>query len=478
MTTMMGAAAAAALAGAEVEAQALKPGINRVTFHSEGETLVGHLHLPASYRPGDRLPAVLVGGSWTTVKEQMADLYARRLAERGFAALSFDYRFWGESGGRPRQYESPEAKIADVVHAAEFLGSLDAVDPERVGGLAICASAGYFAHAIARGAKLHSFATVAAWLHDPGTVGQFYGGDEGVERRVALGRAARETFERTGDADYVPAQSEADPDAAMFFPIDYYTSPARGKVPAWTNRFAVMSWPEWLQFDAISPAPRITVPYLAVHSDQSALPDNLRRFHAAVAGPKTLVWTEGEQTQFYDLDPYVGRAVDAVAGHFRRTLAPGGAPPADAERARNRQVVEDFFAALEAMDLERFVGLWAEDGVQSMPFSPEGFPRRLEGREAVRNQYRSLPENYRSMRFPREILAMDDPARFVVRYTGEIELKDGGLYDNSYVGLFTVRDGQIAEFVEYFDPIILQRAFGDQLQQNFNVGAGQTGGGR
>src|SRR5687768_17178020 len=96
----LAAAAAASIAlSAPAAAQELAPGINRVTFTSEGETLVGHLHLPATYRAGDRLPAVLVAGSWTTVKEQMADLYARRLAEKGFAALSFDYRFYGESGG-------------------------------------------------------------------------------------------------------------------------------------------------------------------------------------------------------------------------------------------------------------------------------------------------------------------------------------------------------------------------------------------
>lgn len=138
-------------------------------------------------------------------------------------------------------------------------------------------------------------------------------------------------------------------------------------------------------------------------------------------------------------------------------------------RDANRQAVETFFAGLEAMDVPRAVGAFAEDGVQLMPYSPEGFPSRLDGRAAILRQYGGLPENYSSMRFPREILATEDPERFVVRYTGEIALKAGGRYDNTYVGLFTVRDGQIREFVEFFDPIILQRAFGSRLQDNFNV---------
>lgn len=166
-------------------------------------------------------------------------------------------------------------------------------------------------------------------------------------------------------------------------------------------------------------------------------------------------------------------------------LAACGAEAARADEAReeetvserNRAVVEEFFASLEAMDVPRFLAVWTEDGVQEMPFSPPGFPRRLEGREAIANQYRSLPESYRGMRFPREILAMEDPARFVVRYTGSIELKAGGRYDNSYVGLFTLRDGKVVEFVEYFDPIILRDAFGEGLQRNFNVAADSAKGG-
>jgi ketosteroid isomerase-like protein len=132
-------------------------------------------------------------------------------------------------------------------------------------------------------------------------------------------------------------------------------------------------------------------------------------------------------------------------------------------------VVERFFSALEEADVEAFLSIWADDGVQEMPYAPDGFPRRLEGKEAIRQQYSALPTNFRSMRFPREILPLADPDRFLVRYRGEIELRAGGRYDNTYVGIFTLRDGRIVELVEYFDPIVLQRAFGDALAASFNV---------
>jgi hypothetical protein len=305
----------------------------RVTFESDGEKLVGNVFLPASRPSGPELALIVVTGSWTTVKEQMPDLYARKLAGEGFAALTFDFRGYGESGGAPRQYESPARKIRDIENAVTFAGTLPFVSPGRIGGLAVCASAGYMAHAIAKGAGIRSFATVAAWLHDASTVGLFYGGDEGVRRRVALARAAREKLERTGAVDYVAAYDPDDPAAAMAFPLDYYASASRGAVPQWTNRFAVMSWSEWLEFDALAPASRVAVPTLLVHSDGAAFPDNVRRFHAALPGTKDLYWTQGQQTDFYDTEPLTTRAAQVVAAHYRATL---GAPRATAEPTSSR----------------------------------------------------------------------------------------------------------------------------------------------
>jgi fermentation-respiration switch protein FrsA (DUF1100 family) len=275
------------------------------------------------------MPVVVVTGSWTTVKEQMPAVYARRLAERGYAALTFDFRGFGESGGAPREYESPARKSADIASAAVFARTLPVADGDRVGGLAICASAGYMARAIADGAPLRAFVTVAAWLHDPGTVGQVYGGAEGVAERLALAAAARERYERTGAVDYVAAYDPGGNGAAMFFPVDYYARPERGAVPQWVNRFPVMAWSDWLTYDALAAAPDVTVPTLLIHSDDSAYPDNVRRFHAALAGPKDLFWTQGQHIDFYDRDPHVARAAAAAAAHFALALgaaAGTGAP--------------------------------------------------------------------------------------------------------------------------------------------------------
>lgn len=295
-------------------------GLNRVVFQSEGERMVGNLYLPASYQPGDQLPVIVVTGAWTTVKEQMPAVYAQRLADRGFATFTFDFRYWGESGGAPRQYESPAAKVQDIKNAVAFLKTLSVIDGDRIGGLGICASAGYMAQAVAEDASFKSLATVAAWLHDLDSLNALFGA-ETVQHRMEIGRAAREQFDRTGQVAYVPAYSQADRNAAMFGDLSYYGSTDRGVISEWTNRFAVMSWHEWQGFDALAIASQITTPTLIVHSDGSALPDNAREFYASLSGKKQLVWTEGQHLDFYDRDPQVSTAVAALVAHFQTTLA-------------------------------------------------------------------------------------------------------------------------------------------------------------
>src|SRR4029434_4464753 len=86
-------------------------------FTCDGDRLVGVLYLPDD----DPRAALVTTGPLTSVKEQAAGAYARALAERGFASLAFDHRTFGESEGRPRQFENPVAKIADIRAAAAAL---------------------------------------------------------------------------------------------------------------------------------------------------------------------------------------------------------------------------------------------------------------------------------------------------------------------------------------------------------------------
>ncbi|GAA1550203.1 alpha/beta hydrolase [Actinomadura kijaniata] len=289
----------------------------KVTFPSGDVTLTGNLFLPDAPSPS---PGVVVAGTWTSVKELMADRYAERLADRGHAALSFDFTGYGESEGEPRDYESPELKVRDLRHALDFLAGRPEVDAGRLGALGVCAAAMYMSAAAVADERVRSLALVAPWLHDGAICAEVYGGAEGVAARRKEAAAARARFEETGEVEYVPVVSGTDPRAAMPMEIDFYLNPDRGGIPAWPNRFAVMAWENWLTFDSIALAPRVTVPTVLVHSEDAAIPEGARRFHEALAGPGEFVWTTGDQFDFYDQEPQVTTAADTAAAHFSATL--------------------------------------------------------------------------------------------------------------------------------------------------------------
>jgi uncharacterized protein len=268
-----------------------------------------------------RQPAVIVTGSWLTVKEQMALQYARRLVTLGYTAFVFDFAGFGESAGEPRQAEIPARKIADICAAADFLSTLSFVAPERIGHVAVCASAQYAQHAIARGARIAAFASVAGWYHDAETIASFYGGAEGVERRIGFARQDTEAFLRSKPRASAPAYAPGDEHAGMYFDLDYYGNPARGAIAAWKNEMAPMSWGHWLTFDGLSIAASNGIPSLMVHGPGCALPDNAKRVYEQWTGPKRLEWGDGSQIDFYDRPEQVDRSVAFIGDWFKTHLA-------------------------------------------------------------------------------------------------------------------------------------------------------------
>lgn len=276
-------------------------GKRKVEFKSEGLVLVGNLHLPAGFSENKKYKAVVVTGSWTTVKEQMADLYAAKLARNGFVALTFDFRNYGESEGQPRNYENPEMKAQDIKNAVEFLKTLNFVDRKNLGGLAVCASAGYMSLAIANGTDLKAVSLVAPWLHNAEIARGIYGA-ENAKNLIANSETANKKFAETGQVDYVVAASDKDKTAAMFGPFDYYLNSKRGAIKEWANQFAVMAWKSWLEFDAIAPAEKISIPVQIIHSKTAAVPDGAELYYSKLRSPaKNIVWVENAtQFDFYD----------------------------------------------------------------------------------------------------------------------------------------------------------------------------------
>ena len=142
-------------------------------------------------------------------------------------------------------------------------------------------------------------------------------------------------------------------------------------------------------------------------------------------------------------------------------------------RARNVASANAFLDLLTAKNMDAWADLWAENAVQDMPFSPEGFPGRVEGKAALIEHYSSLPDATGRMVFlDRDARPMLDPNVVLLEYRGEIEiLPTGKDYDNTYAGLFEFdADGRIVLFREFFDPNVLSEAWEGAPADGFGSG--------
>lgn len=311
------------------------PNQKNMKFPSNGVELAGRLYLPSGGGTRGKPPVIVVTGAWTTVKEQMPHVYAQELAKRGYAAFTFDFSGWGKSSGENRFLEDPIAKSKDIKSAIAFLKTRKDIDPERIGGLGICASSGYMVKAYTETPDLKAIALVAPWLHNPSIAAEVYGGEESVNNLIATGEEARESFLANGKLSTITAASASD-EKSLMYQAPYYTEPERGLIKAYDNRFNLASWKPWLTFDAISLAKDLRKSVFFVHSEDAVIPHGIKQF-ASIAGDRVQgVWLDGvTQFEFYDQPEPVRLASNAITAYFDQSFYPLAAI------GNERQAVQD-----------------------------------------------------------------------------------------------------------------------------------------
>ena len=120
--------------------------IHRVTYQVEGIDVVANVYTPGFFSGAlndNLLPAIVVAHPNGGSKDQVAGLYAQKLAEAGFITIAFDARYQGESGGMPRRTDKPANRMGDIMGAVDFIQNYPGVDPERIGAFGICGGGGY-----------------------------------------------------------------------------------------------------------------------------------------------------------------------------------------------------------------------------------------------------------------------------------------------------------------------------------------------
>jgi uncharacterized protein len=132
-------------------------------------------------------------------------------------------------------------------------------------------------------------------------------------------------------------------------------------------------------------------------------------------------------------------------------------------REQYEQTIRDFLRLLEEKDVESWIDLWAEDGVNHYPYHSGLFPAEMVGKQAVYDNWKDVPGLFDSLSFPIHGIWVDELRRTaIVRFDSHNVMKGGEKrYDNTYVCIFTFdEDGKIVEYWEYFNPITTGVTYG------------------
>jgi fermentation-respiration switch protein FrsA (DUF1100 family) len=287
----------------------------RVEFDAEGVTIVGHLHLPPN-AAARALPAAVVAGPSPSVKEQIADRYAVRLAAAGYTALTFDPRNFGESGGSPRQREDPPGKLVDLRAAVSFLATHPAVDGDRIAAVGICAGAGYALKLAAFDRRVKAFAGIAGFYPSPDLLRGQMGADAYRERLEQLAEVLQRQ-DQGAATEYIRHVARDGEPAFMTGqePYEFYGT-GRARAAGYRNSITVDTGLALLTVDNAVGADFLgPTPGLIVHSDvdRYATPERAQEIFDRLTGPKRLVWLQvGNHIDLYDVEPHVQAAVDAT----------------------------------------------------------------------------------------------------------------------------------------------------------------------
>jgi ketosteroid isomerase-like protein len=117
---------------------------------------------------------------------------------------------------------------------------------------------------------------------------------------------------------------------------------------------------------------------------------------------------------------------------------------------------------LRAKDMDALADLWAEDGTADFPFAAGDSPRRLQGREAVREYLAGYPDLVDVREIPAvTVLRTDDPDTVVVEFTATGRtVATGEPYRLDYITVVTTHEGLITHYRDYWSPLAAASAAG------------------
>jgi fermentation-respiration switch protein FrsA (DUF1100 family) len=135
--------------------------IHPVSYKIKDISIVANVYTPANFDPSKKYATLVIAHPNGGVKEQVAGLYAQRLAEQGYITITADAAYQGGSGGTPRNIDKPANRIEDIHAMCDFISQYQGVDTSKLGLLGICGGGGYALTTAQSDKRFKAIATVS-----------------------------------------------------------------------------------------------------------------------------------------------------------------------------------------------------------------------------------------------------------------------------------------------------------------------------
>ncbi|AWH33251.1 alpha/beta hydrolase [Stenotrophomonas sp. SAU14A_NAIMI4_8] len=304
--------------------------IHPVSYQLDGIRIAANVYTPANYDAAKAYPVVVVAHPNGGVKEQVAGLYAQRLAEQGYITIAADAAYQGASGGEPRSVDIPAHRIEDIHGMADYIARYPGADTARLGLLGICGGGGYSLAAAQTDKRFKAVATIS--MFNSGRVRRNGYADsqrDTIQQRLQQASQARAQEAAGGDVQYSGDANLSDAQIAKL-PFDLYR---QGYQYYWkthahpnsTFRYTTSSLLDLMRWDATSQIELINQPLLMIAGSKADSLYMTQDAYAKAIGTrdKQLVLLDGAtHIETYWVPKYVDAAVASLTTFYVRTLAP------------------------------------------------------------------------------------------------------------------------------------------------------------